>query len=734
MNIPLLISLICMGFTAMAGQIVFLRELLTVFSGNELSIGITLACWLFAGGAGALLFFALSRKYRMAGSFPYLQIAAGIYLPLGMFVCGHIRAWSGSAPGEIAAFPLVTLLSFLAVLPLCAALGFMFGLACRLYQESARETSIAVVYALEGTGSLLGGLITSLILLHFFSGMEISFLLGALSCAAATAFLASHAPRSRCWFPALLAAALIGTVASGGGKKIDTAVIAARWPGYSVAFNASSPYATTTVLRREGQVSFFSNGLLIASVPDPESAEGSAHFALLEHPRPERILLIGGIARGIVGEIRKHPVTSVDCVELDPALIRASREFLPSGLRRDLDDPRVAVINVDGRSFVKTTRNRYDCVIIALGEPLTAMANRYYTREFFREVRRVMDPGAIIAFDLPSSESFLNPASSRSLGCAYATLKRSFEQVMVIPGENAHFLAGGFAPGFTADYRALMERARARRIDMKYVREYYLSSSMSPERMAWIKSAMETDPGIKENRDLFPAAYYYGLIAWYSRFRGSIIPGMMEGATRSLAPLLASIVAALLALRIFRPRKGRELRALAVTGFSSSALQIVLVFTFQVFYGYLFIEIGMLFTCFMAGLSLGAWSMRTGREKIPLSRLFAVSAIFFAVLPLFFTRVPFILLSLFAGAVAGAQFAVAARAYARGRPRDAAAGVAYAADLAGACLGAVLTGVFLIPVIGVTGTCAFLAALNAVDAFPGQSFLAKPPTTGIIKT
>lgn len=737
MNLPLIVSLVCAGFTAMAGQIVFLRELLTVFYGNELSIGIILACWLVAGGAGALAFTALSGKYRMSGAFPYLQIAAGICLPLGILGCGYIRAWTGNAPGEIPPVPSITILSFLAVLPLCAALGFMFGLAYRLYRERVRGADIAAVYALEGAGSLLGGLTVSFILLRFFSGLETACLLGALSCAAAAVFLAATPPRSRCRLPAFIAAALIVTVASGAGKKIDTAAIAARWPGYAVAFQASSPYAATTVLRRGEQVSFLSNGLLVASVPDPAAAEGSAHFALLEHPRPGKVLLIGGIPRGIPGEILKYPGTSVDCIELDSVLIRACRKFLPPALRRDLDDPRVAVIEGDGRSFVKTSVRRYDCVLVAAGEPLTAMANRYYTREFFREVKRVMNPGAIIAFDLPASESYLNTARTRALGCVYATLQSSFSKIMVVPGETAHFLATDSAAGFTPDYRVLMRRARERGITMEYVREYYLASSMSPERMAWMKNTLEGGAEVKENRDLLPAAYYYGLISWYTRFRGSILTRAMPAAERYLIPLLASVAAALLAMRIFRPRKGAELRALAVTGFSSSALQIMLVFAFQVFYGYLFFELGMLFTFFMAGLSLGAWAMRrtarTGKELIPLPLLFAFSAIFFAFLPLLFTRIPFIALSFFSGTVTGAQFAVAARGYARHRAPDTAAGTAYAVDLAGACLGAVLTGVFLVPVIGIPGCCVFLAVVNAIHAIPGKSSLAKPQPPDIIK-
>ncbi len=49
-------SLLLMGFSGMAAQVILLRELLVVFYGNELSIGIILAIWLLCEAAGASSF------------------------------------------------------------------------------------------------------------------------------------------------------------------------------------------------------------------------------------------------------------------------------------------------------------------------------------------------------------------------------------------------------------------------------------------------------------------------------------------------------------------------------------------------------------------------------------------------------------------------------------------------------------------------------------------------------
>ncbi|MDH5174636.1 MAG: hypothetical protein OEW43_05190, partial [Elusimicrobiota bacterium] len=49
----LILGLILIGFTSLAAQIVLMRELMVVFYGNELSLGITLAGWLFWVAVGS---------------------------------------------------------------------------------------------------------------------------------------------------------------------------------------------------------------------------------------------------------------------------------------------------------------------------------------------------------------------------------------------------------------------------------------------------------------------------------------------------------------------------------------------------------------------------------------------------------------------------------------------------------------------------------------------------------
>ncbi len=84
--------------------------------------------------------------------------------------------------------------------------------------------------------------------------------------------------------------------------------------------------------------------------------------------------------------VERHPVRSVDVLELEPAVVEASRQF-----RRftgaPLDDPRVHLSVTDGRQYLRSSRSAYDVVISEPSNPwVSGMAN-LFSLEFFRSVR-----------------------------------------------------------------------------------------------------------------------------------------------------------------------------------------------------------------------------------------------------------------------------------------------------------------------------------------------------------
>ena len=123
-----------------------------------------------------------------------------------------------------------------------------------------------------------------------------------------------------------------------------------------------------------------------------EAVEETVHYAMAQRPDARRVLLISGGVSGTAREMLKYSA-HVDYVELDPLILQVARQFLPGSL----DDPRIEVINTDGRLFVRQTDRRYDVILIDVPDPSTSQINRFYTREFFAEAKQRLTEHGVLA-------------------------------------------------------------------------------------------------------------------------------------------------------------------------------------------------------------------------------------------------------------------------------------------------------------------------------------------------
>jgi len=157
--------------------------------------------------------------------------------------------------------------------------------------------------------------------------------------------------------------------------------------------------------------SFFSTG-------NPIEAEESVHYALSQTKKHANILLISGGICGLTKEILKYNPEAVDYTEIDPELIRLGKKYTNFA-----SDKRVNIINEDARLFIKRTDRFYDAVIIYLPEPSTAQLNRFYTFEFFCELKSKLNKSALVSLSLPLTENYVSKEASDLNSSVYNTLK-----------------------------------------------------------------------------------------------------------------------------------------------------------------------------------------------------------------------------------------------------------------------------------------------------------------------
>jgi len=600
MKRALSLSIIGVGLTAMAGQIVFIREFLTSFSSDELTIGLILASWLATGAIGSFLLGKISDKIKPGYFIFWLcQISLVFLLPSGILCIRSARQLLQMNAGQIVPFHIVSLSSFLILLPLCAILGFLFSLSCRLY-ESERALgagSIGRTYAIESFGSMAGGLLVTFLLVRSLNNLQIISILCLLNAVLGLVLISSFRKFKPLFmvFNALMIIALLFSWLLKSWDKLDTYFLARLWPGYQILDSKNSIYGNIVALKRGGSVSLFENGARLYTVPDRLTSEEAAHFALLEQAAPKDVLLIGGGAGGLLDEILKQPVRHVDYIELDSMIVKMSKEFLAPQYSMAFKNPEISVINLDGRYFIKRKGKKYDCIIMHLGDPYTAQVNRFYTYEFFREAAGRLKENGVISFYLNSSESYISRELKVLLRSIYASLKEEFPEVKVIPGNIAYFLACKKEGALTYDYKKLVERIRQRNIDVKYVREYYLASRLSSEKVKFTEESLKPDSAVEINHDFRPIAYYYNMVFWAAHFKGSLFKRMLQSATaRKVWGALFAISASMILFTVImlKKRKGfaREasIIAVTVTGFTQMSIQIVILLSFQAIYGYVF--------------------------------------------------------------------------------------------------------------------------------------------------
>jgi spermidine synthase len=120
--------------------------------------------------------------------------------------------------------------------------------------------------------------------------------------------------------------------------------------------------------------------------------------AMLLHPDPRRVLVIGGGEGATLREVLRHrSVEQAVMVELDPQMIAAAREHLPTFHAGSFDDPRVRLEFGDGRSFVEKCRDRFDAIVIDVTNPMAGGPSiRLFTAEFYEAVRERLNAGGVV--------------------------------------------------------------------------------------------------------------------------------------------------------------------------------------------------------------------------------------------------------------------------------------------------------------------------------------------------
>lgn len=728
----LALSAFLLGFSSLLLQIVMTRELLTSFLGNEVSIALVLLVWLSFVALGSAVggrWFARRTldSTAIVGHILPFSLAAGWALVASQ-LCGTL----GQFPGQVIGPTRMLLSSALALGPLCLYLGLVFAALCRAGELETGRDQAGPIYSLEAQGAVAAGLLFHVALAEQFSVTVLLVLLGILAILGAVARAARRQWRHAIAFAFLAAAALGGSLAE--RAVIPTGIgLRLRFARHTVVAGAESRYGSIAVVRNGDQLVFYQSGLPSFTTEDVQANEIAVHPALLAHRRPLYVLMISGGLGGGLSEALKHPVARVDYVELDRKLIELAKEHLSGPLGQALRDPRVRLVLQDGRWYLRTCQERYDVILVLTPDPATTVISRFYTREFYRDVRRRLAPGGILCVGLSAAQARLSGPRRELHASVYEALKTVFPVVSAISGERTQYLAALRSEDLRLDYSVLAQRLRERRIQTSFVNETWLRFALGPLPREMLMQSLREARDVVSNCDARPIAAHLWLRTWLTELSPRLEP-LFAAAPRFARSFWVLGLAALAGVFFLRRRQTLPRIAVSVyicgTGLIEMGAQLAVVMAYQAVVGNLYHRIALLMSLFMFGLAIGAWiGRRIAHNESPLLwwtlvGVLCAQAIAALCLPLLFglaqaglvwIDIVFALVSTGLGCMTGLSFPPAVRALVgTGVEATRAAARLYALDLAGAAAGAVLVGAVAIPAVGIIYTSRLLFGLIGI--------------------
>lgn len=677
-----------LGFNTLIIQLVILRELFSILSGNELLTGVVMSCWFVITGLGAILAKFLKRK--AAGRFSLwlvtLPIVVTTLLLLAFTASKNLLFQPGVTQGPFELLLVVTIILF----PVCILSGAAFTVFVSLF--TGKNNDIARWYALESLGSIAGGLLFSFVLIRFFDSFEVLCAVAVINAAYCLILMTANSHKTTLILQAFLLLCMAGVLIF---TNIKDRALEKLFPGQTIVETVENEYGKLIVTQGSGQYNLFDNGALINTGQNEIALEEAVHYAMIQRPHAQMVLQVGGNIAASEKEIRKYSPGQLDFVDINKDAARLEGKYFAaltvSGGNQYYMDPRI---------FIQRANTLYDVVLLNTPEPMYAQTNRYYTLEFFQMLKRCLQARGVISLSLPGVENYMNTESARLNSSIYQTLKKVFRNVEIIPGNKLFFLASD-GP-LTAEIAVNISRNN---ISNLYVNEYYLDDKMIKTKAGLILSKIDAEAPI--NKDFKPITYYYGLQFWLSHYQISL-----------LWPLAALCVVLLLFFIFLKPVN----ISLLAGGFTASAVEMLIIVAFQALYGYVYAQLGLIFTLFMAGLFTGSFLLskltkaRYGHFIFLQFSLLIFLAVLWVVLNymLHFSVALRYLMYFFMflqACITGMQFAVATKL----KDQSAAiiAGNSYGIELFGSAGGALLITSLCIPLLGISTTLIALGLFNA---------------------
>jgi spermidine synthase len=450
-NVAVYIAIGLSGACALGAQVIWTRNLALLLGGTVYTFSLILGTMLLGLGIGSTFGSTVARNVRdPARALAICQVLVIAGLGWAAWMISHnLPYWPinpGNAPEPWFLFQLDFLRSFLVVLPASLCWGASFPLAVAAVADGRGNSTAAVarVYAANTAGAIVGALAAALVLISWLGTQQSQRLLMFLALAAALSLLwlpasrAAAPARSRAWVATTgVAAVLVLAVAFTFVHKLPGALVGyGRWTVTWLSAQGEFIYvgeglnSTLAVSRRpDGTMNYHNAGKVQASsqYDDMRLQRMLGHLTTLLAKNPKNVLVIGCGAGVTAGAVSVSPAVQTQTIaEIEPLVPKVVSEFFAEQNHSVIDNPKVTVRIDDARHFLLTTDQKFDAITADPFDTWVKGAATLNTAEFYAEMKRHLNPGAVVTAWLPFYETTL-PAIKSEI----ATFAEAFPHVII---------------------------------------------------------------------------------------------------------------------------------------------------------------------------------------------------------------------------------------------------------------------------------------------------------------
>ncbi len=204
-----------------------------------------------------------------------------------------------------------------------------------------------------------------------------------------------------------------------------------------VLTDTQSPYQRVRVIRTPlfGRMLVLDDAVQTSEADEFCYHEMLAHPPLVTHPRPRQVLIVGGGDGGLLKEVLKHPVERVVMVEIDRAVVDATRRWIPDVPGGAFEDPRTELRIEDGFAYARGCVDRFDVALVDSTDP-QGPSVPLFGEQFYGDLHRALREEGVLAVQSgsPLYQADLLARVRRSLRVHFPVVRTYLTCVPSYPG------------------------------------------------------------------------------------------------------------------------------------------------------------------------------------------------------------------------------------------------------------------------------------------------------------